>query len=249
MDPLSAAVAGGMRARLESLEMLANNIANAATAGYKSDREFYNLYVAPEAGGLAAASDPYASTLPVIESRWTDFGQGTLIPTGNPLHLAISGKGFFSANGPRGVLYTRNGNFRLSASGVLETLDGYSVRSVEGQPVQLDGTVPFEVAPDGTVRQNGQDVARLGLVEFGQPQGLSKVGHTYFEWVPGTAPATLPAESLVHQGQLESANGGAAESAVRLVHVMRQFEMLQRALALAGEMNRKAVDEVARVQG
>jgi len=79
--------------------MLANNLANAATAGYKSDREFYSLYVAPEALEPALAGFSAApATLPVIQSHWTDFNQGTLTPTGNPLDLALSGKGFFVAD-------------------------------------------------------------------------------------------------------------------------------------------------------
>ena len=75
MDSLMISAASGMRARMESLDMLANNLANAATAGYKSDREMYSLYVAPEALDPALAGEsPLPSTLPVVEHRWTDFG-------------------------------------------------------------------------------------------------------------------------------------------------------------------------------
>src|ERR1700690_2723679 len=93
MDTLTIAAAGGMRARMESLDMLANNLANTETGGYKTDREFYNLYVSAEAAGLG---DGPAATLPVIERPWTDFSQGTLRATGSPLDLALSGKGFFA---------------------------------------------------------------------------------------------------------------------------------------------------------
>ena len=86
MDPLTISAASGLRVRLESLDLLANNLANAATAGYKSDREFYSLYTAPEVLEDNAAP----STLPVVERRWTDFSQGTLTPTGNPLDLALA---------------------------------------------------------------------------------------------------------------------------------------------------------------
>ena len=106
MDPLTAIAASGLRARMESLELLANNVANASTGGYKADREFYGLYVAPE------AQDGSAATMPVIERPWIDHSQGPLHATGNPLDVALSGKGFFSVNGPSGPLYTRNGNFR-----------------------------------------------------------------------------------------------------------------------------------------
>src|ERR1051325_1475953 len=129
MDPMTATAASGLRARMESLDLLANNIANTSTEGYKADREFYTLYTAPE-----AESDPTAS-MPLIERPWIDFSQGTLHATGNPLDLALSGKGFFAVNGPSGVLYTRNGNFRLSASGVLETAEGYPLRGQNGKTI------------------------------------------------------------------------------------------------------------------
>ena len=94
MDPLTAIAASGLRARMESLDMLANNIANASTGGYKADREFYNLYTSPEAAG-----DDSLSTMPLIERPWVDHSQGILHTTGNALDVAISGKGFFAVDG------------------------------------------------------------------------------------------------------------------------------------------------------
>ena len=128
MDPITAIAASGLRARMESLDLLANNIANASTGGYKADREFYSLYVAPEAAG-----NDTSSTMPLIERPWIDHAQGALHATGNPLDVALSGKGFFAVNGPSGPLYTRNGNFRLAADGKLITADGYAVRELAGR--------------------------------------------------------------------------------------------------------------------
>jgi flagellar basal body rod protein FlgG len=248
MDSLTVAAASGMRARLESLEMLANNLANASTAGYKSDREFYSLYVAPEALEPALAgfsADP--STLPVIQSQWTDFHQGTLTPTGSPLDLALSGEGFFVADGPNGALYTRNGSFRLSRDGVLTTGEGYPLRTVERIPIRAEPGLPIEVSTDGIVRQGGQALGQLTLVSFAQPAALGKFETSYFRVVdPQTVPR--PAAGVeVHQGKLEVSTVGAPESAVRLISIMRQFEMLQKAMSLGGEMGRRAIEEVARV--
>src|SRR5271169_2056345 len=108
MDPLTISAASGLRSRMESLDMLANNIANASTSGYKADREFYSLYAAPEAEGPISGPD----TLPVIERPWTDLSQGEVRSTGNPLDVALQGKGFFAVNGPGGPMYTRDGSFR-----------------------------------------------------------------------------------------------------------------------------------------
>jgi flagellar basal-body rod protein FlgF len=239
MDALTIAAASGMRARMESLDMLANNMANADTSGFKTDREFYNLYVSPE----AEASEGSPATLPVIERPWTDFSQGSLRPTGSPLDLALTGKGFFAVDGPSGSLYTRNGNFRVSPAGRLVTAEGYPVRAVDGTKLQVDPSGAVEVAADGTVNQNGQTLGQIEVADFSDQSSVTKQGASYFR----SAIAAQAASGVeVTQGKLESSNVGPAESAVRLVSVMRQFEMLQKAVTLGGQMNQSAV-EIARV--
>jgi len=240
MDNLTISAAGGMQARMQSLDMLANNLANTETGGYKTDREFYNLYVSPEAG----AEDGSAATLPVIERPWTDFSQGTLRTTGSASDLALSGKGFFAVDGPSGSLFTRNGSFRVSPGGSLVTAEGYPVRTVSGGNLQIQPSGALEVSPDGTVSQNGQTLGRLEIADFSDTGSLVKQGASYFRSAVASQPAS---GAQVEQGRLESSNGAAAESAVRLVAVMRQFEMLQKAATLASQMSRQAVEEVARV--
>jgi len=241
MDALTISAASGLRSRMESLDMLANNLANSETGGYKSDREFYNLYISPEAS-QGEGQEP--ATLPVIERSWTDFSQGALHPTGNPFDLALSGKGFFAVDGPSGTLYTRNGGFRASKTGMLVTADGYPVRTAAGGSLQIPASGPIDVAADGSVRQNGQALGSLEIAEFADPGALAKRGAAYFTSASTPQPAS---QTTVEQGKLESSNVGAAESAVRLVGVMRQFEMLQKAVTLGSQMNRSTLQEVARV--
>jgi len=241
MDTLTISAAGGMRARMESLDMLANNLSNTETGGYKTDREFYNLYVSAEASGRQDAS---AATLPVIERPWTDFSQGTLRETGSPSDLALSGRGFFAVDGPSGSLFTRNGSFRVSPGGALVTPEGYAVRTVSGANLAVQPSGDLEVAPDGTVSQSGQVLGQLEIADFSDTGSLVKQGASYFRSAAASQPAS---GAVVEQGKLESSNVGAAESAVRLVAVMRQFEMLQKAATLGSQMNREAIEEVARV--
>jgi flagellar basal-body rod protein FlgF len=238
MDPLTAVAASGLRSRMESLEMLANNVANAGTGGYKSDREFYSLYVAPGASGDAPV-------MPVIERPWTDFSQGPLTPSGNPLDLALSGNGFFAVNGPAGPLYTRNGNFRLASDGTVITADGYSVRAEGGRTLNLSGPGQIEVAKDGTITKDGVPAGKLEIRDFTSTAGLTKRGANYFRAAGGSGEAA--SGTSVEQGQLESSNAGSAESAVRLIGIMRQFEMLQKAVSLGAEMNQQAIQNVAKV--
>ncbi|MBI1791498.1 MAG: flagellar hook basal-body protein [Acidobacteria bacterium] len=240
MDPISIAAASGLRSRMESLDLLANNLANASTSGYKVDREFYSLYASAEASQAGSLS-----TLPVIERQWTDFSQGLLQPTGNPLDLALSGRGFFSVTGPSGPMLTRNGSFQTSADGTLVTTEGYPVRGAEGKPIKTQPSMPLEVGVDGVLRQGGEEINRLEIRDVKDLSALAKHGNSYFRIPDGAA--AQPATPQVQQGKIENSNVATAESAVRLVSVMRQFEMLQKAISLAGEMNRRAVEEVAKV--
>jgi flagellar basal-body rod protein FlgF len=242
MDPISFTVASGMRARMESLDLLANNVANAETGGYKVDREFYNLYLSSD----ASAADNAAPELPVIERNYTDFSQGTLRETGNSLDFALDGPGFFTVSTPAGTAYTRNGSFRLASSGELTSAEGLPVLDRSGKPIRLDPSLAVEASSSGELRQGGQPVAQLAVVSFAEPASLQKQGNTLYRPAnPATAPTVSSAG--VRQGQVENSNLNAPESAVRLVSVMRQFEMLQRAMHIGAEMNRKAVEEVAKV--
>jgi flagellar basal-body rod protein FlgF len=243
MDQLTVTAASGMRSRMEALDLLANNISNSGTAGYKSDREFYNLYVSADADGQ--------STLPNIERNWIDFSQGLLKDTGNPLDVALSGRGFLAADSPGGTLYTRNGSLRLSTSGVLQTADGYPLRAnTPSGHIQAQigaGAGAVQIQKDGSVVQDGQTLGSLALADWAKPEALQKQGGTYFRLVDSSLkPAAATGVELL-QGKLESSNAGPAEAAVQLVGVLRQFEMLQKAVSLGAEMNHKAVEEVARV--
>jgi flagellar basal-body rod protein FlgF len=245
MDPLTSAAASGIRSRIESLDMLANNIANASVPGFKSDREFYNVYLSSEAAASPEGTTP--GLLPVVERQWTDFTQGSLTPTGNPLDLALNGQGFFVANSPSGRLFTRDGSFRLSAQGQLQTLEGYAVQDQSGKPILMDSSKPIEVGPDGTVRQAGQDISQIALVDFKDPSLLAKRGDNYFQTDLASMPPAPARQTEVQQGKIEASNSQPAQSAVRLVNIMRQFEALQKAMAIGAEMNRSAVQEVAKV--
>ncbi len=245
MDPLTAAAASGLQARMDSLDLLANNMANTSTSGYKADREFYGTYLSAAALGNL---DPATADSPVVERRWTDFAQGPLISTGNSTDVALSGKGFFAVNGPNGPLYTRNGSFQISTQGVLTTADGYPVRLTGGQTVQTQPGAPLEVAPDGQVSQNGNALGQLELVDFAEASQLQKSAGAYFQSPDPKTIAPVPAAGVqVAQGKLESSNAVPAESAARMVTLLRHFEMLQKAVKIGAEMNQQAMQEVARV--
>ena len=245
MDALTIAATSGLRSRMESLDLLANNLANAATSGFKSDREFYGLYASANSDdGVTGAP---SSTLPVVERQWTDFSAGELQVTGNPMDVALSGSGFFVVNGPNGPLYTRNGNLQILASGELATAEGYPLVTADGQTIHVTSNTPVVIAPNGTLSQNNQLIGQLQVVDFKSTLSLSKQGRTCFKNTdPKNLPVT-PAAVDVEQGKIEGSNVPVAQAAMHLVGVMRQFEMLQKAIGVSNDMDTKTIQEVARV--
>jgi flagellar basal body rod protein FlgG len=245
MDNLTIAAASGLRSRMESLDLLANNLANTATAGFKRDLEFYGTYSSSD------SDDPInggaSSTLPTVEKQWTDFSQGLITETGNPLDVALDGNGFLAVTGPKGTLYTRAGNLKVLASGALATSDSYPLQSASGGTIRIIPNKPIAILPDGTVQQSGQPVGQISVVTFKSTNSLHKMGSTCFENTdPKNAPAAA-ANVTVEQGRIEGSNVPVADAAMRLVGVMRQFEMLQKAVGVSNDMDTKTIQEVARV--
>jgi flagellar basal-body rod protein FlgF len=235
MDPLLISAASGMKARTDSLDMLANNMANSGTSGFKADREFYNLY---------------EQSLPTVERQYTDFSQGQFLQTGNSLNAALNGKGFFALNSPSGIVYTRAGTFRVSTpANQLETAEGYTLRNVidNGEPITVDPLQKVEIAKDGTVSQGGQTLGQIEIAQLASPSdSLKKLGSTYFALIDKNAATPVATDTEILQGQLEQSNVPVGESAVKLVSIMRQFEMMQKAINIGTEMNKQAITEVAK---
>jgi len=245
MDNLSIAAVSGLQSRMVSLDLLANNLANSATGGYKSDREYYGLYSSDDSQNSVDGGT--GTTLPVVERQWTDFSVGTLQTTGNPLDVALPGKGFFALTAPGGTLYTRNGSLQVLPSGALGSSDGYPIQNAAGGSIQVAPAKSVTITPDGTVQQGGQTVGQIGVVDFKSTDSLHKVGSTNFENTDRKNTPQPVANPDIQQGKLEGSNVPVADAAMRLVGVMRQFEMLQKAIGISSDMDTKSIQEVARV--
>jgi len=244
MDPLTISAASGLRSRMESLEMLANNLANASTAGYKKDAESYSLYLSDAVLRSGADADPVTASLPVIERNWTDFSPGQLETTGNPLDMALTGGGFFTLQGPDGPLYTRAGHFHVTGDGTVTSSEGYAVLLDSGTPLAVDASHPLQVSSSGAVSQNGQTLGQLAIVKFASPGSMAKAAGTNYT---STQTPQAADDATVLQGNIEGSNVSSPQSAVRLIDIMRQFEMLTKAVQVNAEMNSKAATEVAKV--
>jgi flagellar basal-body rod protein FlgF len=136
MDNLTAVAASGMRSRMQALDLLANNMANASSKGYKADREVYSMFSSP------AGSGPSLNDQPWINRAYTDFSQGTLVRSGDPMDVALVGTGFLSVRGSAGPMYTRNGSLHVSPQGDLLAAENRPVLDDKGKPVKVDPALP-----------------------------------------------------------------------------------------------------------
>jgi flagellar basal body rod protein FlgG len=229
---------------MEALDLLANNIANSSTPGYKADRESYNLYMSAEA---AAEATGFSVRSPLVEHQWIDLSQGSIKATGNSSDVAISGSGFLLAESPNGVLLSRGGTLQVSAAGKLTTQDGYELVTVGPQRIKAEAGRAIEIDNAGVVRQEGNILGQLKLVETPPAGELTRRDGVYMMLDTRRMGELKPSAAEVRQGHLESSNIAPAEAATRLIGILRQFESLQKAIQLGGEMNRRAVEEVAKI--
>lgn len=239
MDPLTITAGAGLRARAEALDLLANNLANASTPGFKADREAYTVFLGEES---------WQPSSPFVEQHRTDFSQGALKATGDARDVALEGRGFFLVDGPQGPLLTRNGSFLVSHEGKLTTAEGFEFATVEPRRIRAMPGERVEIDLEGVVRQRGEELGRLKLVDTAAGLQPSKREGAYFALDQRDLQSLAGSTARVQQGKLESANFSPAEASIRLVNILRQFESMQKALQIGGEMGRRAVEEVARVQ-
>ena len=231
MDPLTAIAASGLRARMESLELLANNVANASTGGYKADREFYSLYTAPEAD-LDSTNARDRAPLDRSFPRRCIHAPATRSTWRSPGGL-LRGE-----RTERSFIYAQR-QLPPRADGKLVTSDGYAVRGRRARRSTLQSGRHdryFGRRHDSPGRRRRRQARNR---RFHQHRGLVKHGSNYFRVDrPGAVARGAVRRPPWSRASSKRPTPAAPKSAVRLVSVMRQFEMLQKAVTLGAEMNR-----------
>lgn len=244
MDSGYYAACAGLAAQTQALELVANNLANLGTAGYRGQQATFRSLLA---GGGNVAGNPLNAVVNdfgVLGGSRVDLTPGNLTATGNPLDLAVAGAGFFSVQSPQGVVYTRNGGFHLTPSGQLATAQGDLVLGEQGAMTLPQGSVA--VSADGTVSVDGAVIAKLRLAEFSPDTPLEAVGNALYAAPAGSA--LPPASSSIRQGMIEASNVSTVASVVQLIGVQRSAEMMQRALTLFdNQFNQTAAQDLPRV--
>jgi len=239
------------------LNIIANNLANVNTAGYKADKvSFQDVFqrmasdYSPDARNDLQQKQllprPLVVAKPRLAEQTLDMTQGSLQPTENPLDMAISGPGFFRVQTPDGQFLTRNGQFYRNNQGMLVTNQGYPVMGQSGNITIPDGKV-VSVSPGGQVLVDNVIVGAIDIVDVADPKLLKKYGQSLYTGADGAQPVTRPIDSSktsVNQGYLEKPNVEVVSEMVGMIEAQRSFEAYTKIITSTQEMDRDAVTKV-----
>ncbi|MBR0777078.1 flagellar basal-body rod protein FlgF [Bradyrhizobium diazoefficiens] len=233
------------------MDVIANNVANANTNGFKADHSLFEEFL-----NTNAREDNFTGTdrrVSYVQDRGTfrDLVQGPMQPTNNPLDMAIDGNAYFAVQANGGERYTRDGKFSLSSTGQLVTADGNPVLGNAGpitfQPTDHD----INIAPDGTVTvlegtaKTDSIRGKIRMVSFDDPARLTKLGANLY--ATGSATPLADAKSSVRQGYIEKSNVNAVGEMSRMVEVMRSYAAVANLLQQQSDLHKSAIEKLADV--
>lgn len=233
--------------RMTRLEVVANNLANVNTTGFKRDSLFLQ-----KLNELTAAQLQGVGDLSGLNFRqFTDFKEGALHHTGNPLDVAIQGDGFFVVDTPTGPAYTRNGNFQLSIDGVLVTSAGNPVIGERGY-IQIPNIAKLEqsemtIHETGMVTIGNDNLGKLRVVKFEDLDQLKKEGEFFIAQGALEEEVDLSSrEAIIRQGFLEESNVDGIFEMISLIELSRNFEAYQRMIQIQDSTLDRSI-EVGRI--
>jgi flagellar basal-body rod protein FlgF len=223
------------------MDVASMNMANVSTSGFKADE-----LVLEEASRTNAHTEDDPSNVRFVRDVTIvrDMSQGAIEHTGNALDVAIEGSGFFTIQGPRGPLYTRDGSFSLNADGQLVTSDGRAVLNSGGSAITIDqqgGQVT--IGRDGAVTVDGNEVGRIGVVTFARPGALEKVGANLWD---AKGQASSQFEGVMVQGAIETSNVNPVLELTNLIEISRAYQSAARIVSGADDLRQRALERLGR---
>lgn len=235
------------------LDVVANNIANINTPGFKGNGAMFEEFIGRTAReGKLSRRDAQVSFVR-DRASWVDMTQGSMVRTGNPLDVAVDGKGFVAVQTPAGERFTRNGAFQLNAAGQLVTSEGFQVLGESGPITMQPNDRDIKISADGTisVRQGANASAeaqrgKLRLTSFDNPGLLQKEGSSTFA-APANVTATADTNSRFVQGSIEKSNVNSVLEMTRMIDVSRNYTQVATILQQQSDMQKSAIEKLAEV--
>ena len=241
MDNASTVAASRLVAQQRTMDVLAGNIANSNTPGFKAERVQFSDWLSPQHAADAPRGD---RSVAYTQDRatWREQRAGTLMHTANPFDLAITSDGFFTVSTPNGPRLTRDGRFGMLPSGTLADDAGNAVLDTNGRPIVLATTDTWiAVAGDGTLSNENGQLAKIGVVRPTDPMQLTAEGNTLFRSGSPTAPVTAPA---MVQGAIEDANVQPVLEMTRMMDGLRQFQFVSQFIQAENDRQQSAIDKL-----
>ncbi|MGA2099162.1 MAG: flagellar hook basal-body protein [Candidatus Acidiferrum sp.] len=235
----------GLASRMDALDIVANNLANVSTTGFKAQHEFYRSFATWLQPSLTTPINQAVNQFGVLGGANLDLSVGSMAPTGNDTDMALENAGFFTVQTANGIRYTRAGNFGLNTQRQLVTQQGDLVLGDAG-PIQIPSG-HLALSPDGTISVDGSLVGKLKIAGFAPNTQLTLEGNSYFV-VPHNATAAPVADATVRQGSLESSNSDPVRGAVELIEVQRTAGLMEKALSIFhNEFNKVAAQQLSQI--
>lgn len=223
--------------RIDQLDAVTNNLANAGSLGYKSFRIQFNE--------IADASQAPGEGDRLLTAVSTDFSRGGIQATGNPLDVAIEGEGFFAVQTASGIAYTRRGSFSVNKKGDLVNDSGEDVLGTSGSKINIaDGTV--QIGGEGDIFVDGRKVDNLKVVVFSDKTKLERLPGSLFR-DPGTAGLTENKKPEIHAEHVETSNVNVVTEMVQMINVQRMIEFYQKNMLAISEMDKISSNRVGRL--
>ena len=235
--------ASAMMVRLSEVDIIAHNLANAETPGYRAQRLSFRNFGETFLWAISGTGNRPPARLPLgvtVDRQSVDLRSGPFRPTDNSLDVAIDGDGWFVVQTPQGIRYTRKGNFAISRNGILVTSDGYPVLGENNQSIRVptNATTAVRIAETGEIFAGTRRLGRLKVVAL---QNVQPVGNGYFL---GVNPQ--PINARITQGMLEGSNVQVVTELVRMLNALRSYEMSAKTFS-AFEASKQALLEATRV--
>ncbi len=235
--------ASGMRAHVEALDTLANNLANLNTVGFKEQKAFFTYL--KESTSAAQPDDDLSDARPITAQGALNLTDGSLQPTGRDFDVALMGQGYMVVQTPQGVRYTRNGSLRLNEKTELMVSGGYPLLDENGRRITI-GPGRLNITGSGLVFSDNRQVGKLKLVTFDEPARVVREGNSLVA-PPESKPTPKPAAVEIKQGFLEQSNVNAVGSVVEMVGIMRRFEALSKTVNLViNDLDAKSIEKLGR---